>query len=46
MFGGGVVPLGCAPCDGALMSIDDNEDLFSVIGYSYGGGGPHFALPG
>ncbi len=45
MFTGIAPPLGCAPCDGASMSVQENEDLFSAIGYDYGGGGPVFNLP-
>ena len=40
------VPLGWAPCSGALMSIRQFTNLFSLIGATYGGDGVQtFALP-
>src|SRR5262245_30442456 len=39
-------PRGWANCDGQLMSIAQNPDLFSVIGAKFGGNGvTTFALP-
>lgn len=39
-------PVGWAACDGALMTIQQNSALFSLIGTSYGGDGrTTFALP-
>jgi hypothetical protein len=39
-------PAGWLPCDGRLMSIMQNQQLFSLLGPSYGGNGEtDFALP-
>jgi len=39
-------PAGWLPCDGRLMSIMQNQQLFSLLGTSYGGNGvTDFALP-
>lgn len=39
-------PKGWAVCDGSLMSINQNQALFSIIGTTYGGNGiTTFALP-
>jgi microcystin-dependent protein len=39
-------PVGWARCDGSLVSISENEALFSLIGTTYGGDGQNtFALP-
>jgi microcystin-dependent protein len=46
MFGGNFAPLGWAFCEGQLLSIGENEALFSLIGTIYGGDGVNnFALP-
>lgn len=46
MFGGSFAPLGWALCNGQLLSISENEALFSLIGTTYGGDGEStFALP-
>jgi microcystin-dependent protein len=46
IFPWGVVPPGWAQCDGQLLSIGSNQQLFSLIGASYGGDGQTtFALP-
>jgi microcystin-dependent protein len=46
MFGGNFAPAGWAFCDGALMSISENETLFQLIGTTYGGDGQStFAVP-
>jgi microcystin-dependent protein len=46
MFGGNFAPLGWAFCNGQLLSISENEALFSLIGTAYGGDGQStFALP-
>lgn len=46
MFGGNFAPAGWAFCNGALMSIAENDVLFSLIGTTYGGDGQStFALP-
>jgi microcystin-dependent protein len=45
-FAGTVVPRGWAPCNGQLLSIPQNQALFSLIGTYYGGDGrSNFALP-
>jgi len=46
MFPAGWAPRGWAPCDGAILSIQSNTALFSLLGTSYGGNGSTtFALP-
>ncbi|WP_339905628.1 tail fiber protein [uncultured Cyclobacterium sp.] len=46
MFAGNFTPRGYAPCDGRIMSIKDNQSLFSILGDMYGGDGKTtFALP-
>lgn len=46
MFAGNYAPLGWALCDGTVMSISENESLFTLIGTTYGGDGQStFALP-
>jgi microcystin-dependent protein len=46
MFGGNFAPAGWAFCDGALMPIAENDQLFTLIGTTYGGDGQStFALP-
>lgn len=46
MFGGNFAPRGYAFCAGQLMSIAQNDALFSLIGTTYGGDGQvTFALP-
>ena len=45
-FAGAVVPKGWALCNGALLSIQANSALFSLLGTYYGGNGTStFALP-
>ena len=40
------LPDGWMPCVGTLMSIEDNQILFALIGTTYGGNGStDFALP-
>ena len=42
------VPVGWAACNGALVEPNSNAALFSLIGYTYGGGrggNTQFALP-
>lgn len=42
----GIVPKGWAPCNGQLLSIAQNQALFSILGTSFGGDGiTTFALP-
>ncbi|MGO4109344.1 phage tail protein [Paenibacillus sp. YAF4_2] len=46
MFGGTFAPVGWAFCNGQLLSISENDVLFSLIGTTYGGDGQlTFALP-
>ncbi|SLN64438.1 Phage Tail Collar Domain protein [Roseovarius albus] len=46
LFAGGYAPQGWAFCDGQTLPISGNEDLFSLIGTTYGGDGrTTFALP-
>lgn len=46
LAGFGLVPRGWALCDGSLLSIRQNQALFSLIGTTYGGDGVNtFALP-
>lgn len=46
MFAGNFAPLGWAFCAGQVMAISDNENLFQLIGTTYGGDGTStFALP-
>lgn len=45
-FCGDILPAGWLACDGAIISMSDYEDLFSVIGTTYGGNGTDtFAVP-
>jgi len=45
-FGGTTVPRGWALCNGALLAIQTNQALFSLLGTYYGGDGIRtFALP-
>lgn len=46
MFGGTFAPVGWAFCDGSVLPIAGNEDLFQLIGSTFGGDGQsNFALP-
>lgn len=46
LFAGTRAPQNFAFCDGSLIKVSDNQILFSVIGYTYGGDGvTTFALP-
>lgn len=45
-FAFGITPKGWAPCAGQLLSIQQNQALFSLLGVTYGGNGiTNFALP-
>jgi microcystin-dependent protein len=37
IFAGNFPPAGWAFCDGQLMSISENDTLFTLIGTTYGG---------
>lgn len=46
MFGGNFAPVGWLPCNGQLLSISENEALYSLLGTTYGGDGQStFGLP-
>ena len=46
MFAGNFAPQGWAFCDGQVLSIADNDALFSLFGTAYGGDGTNtFGLP-
>jgi microcystin-dependent protein len=46
MFGGNFAPQGWATCDGQILSISENEALYTLIGTTYGGDGMNnFGLP-
>jgi len=46
MFGGNFAPQGWATCDGQILSIAENEALYTLVGTTYGGDGVStFALP-
>lgn len=46
MFAGNFAPLGWALCQGQILSISQNDALYSLIGTTYGGDGQTtFALP-
>jgi microcystin-dependent protein len=46
LFAGNYAPVGWAFCDGSLLSIAENDELFSLIGTTYGGdGSTTFGLP-
>lgn len=45
-FSGGVIPRGWALCNGAILAIQTNAALFSLLGTAYGGDGTRtFGLP-
>jgi microcystin-dependent protein len=46
MFGFNFAPVCWLPCDGRLLSISDNGELFSLVGATFGGDGKtNFAVP-
>lgn len=46
IFGFSFAPLDWAACDGAIMPISQNTELFSILGVNYGGNGTTtFGLP-
>lgn len=46
VFAFGLVPQGYAPCDGRLLSINQNQALYSLLGTQFGGDGrTNFGLP-
>jgi microcystin-dependent protein len=45
MFAGDFAPDGWALCDGSALSIDQNNNLFNLIGRTYGGDQTTFNVP-
>jgi microcystin-dependent protein len=46
LFAGNFAPKGWAFCDGQILQIAENNNLFAIIGTTYGGDGRNtFALP-
>lgn len=46
VFAAGMIPFGWASCNGQSLPIDDNKQLFSLLGTTYGGDGKTtFNLP-
>jgi microcystin-dependent protein len=46
LFAGDFVPSGYVACDGSLLAIADNQELFALLGTYYGGdGNTTFAVP-
>lgn len=46
MFGGNFAPIGWAMCDGQIVSIAENDALYTLLGTTYGGDGINtFGLP-
>ena len=46
LFAGNFAPRGWALCNGQLLSINENQALFSILGTTYGGDGrTSFGLP-
>lgn len=45
-FAFGIIPKGWLPCNGQLLSIQQNQALYSLLGTMYGGNGTtNFAVP-
>lgn len=44
-WAGGAVPAGWLQCDGSSVTTAAYPDLFTAIGYTYGGAGANFNLP-
>ena len=44
-FAGGSAPTGFLVCGGQSLTVSSNQDLFDVIGYTYGGSGTSFNVP-
>lgn len=45
LFGGNYAPANWALCQGQTLSASQYPNLFTVIGYTYGGSGANFNLP-
>lgn len=46
MWSAALIPHGWLPCDGRLLSKDENKALFSLLGFNFGGDGvSRFAIP-
>lgn len=44
-FAGSIAPTGWLICDGTLKSTTTYADLFTAVGYTYGGSGSQFGVP-
>ncbi len=44
-FGGATPPEGSLLCDGTSYSVATNQELFDIIGYTFGGSGAVFSVP-
>jgi len=44
-FAGSSAPTGFLVCGGQSLTVSSNQDLFDVIGYTYGGSGTSFNVP-
>jgi microcystin-dependent protein len=45
LFAGNYAPVGYALCNGQMLSVQQNQTLYSIIGNTYGGNQEQFALP-
>jgi len=45
IMAGNIIPMGWVLCDGGTLPLNQNQALFSLIGYTYGGSGASFAVP-
>ena len=45
LYAGLTTPEGWRTCDGSLLLVDENIDLYTLIQTTYGGDDTHFALP-
>jgi microcystin-dependent protein len=46
LFAGNYTPAGYVPCDGRVLPVLDNEALYSLMGTTFGSGGPDtFRVP-
>lgn len=45
MYGGVIAPTGWLMCDGSLKAKVTYADLYTALGYTYGGSGDNFRLP-
>ncbi len=45
MYGSGTIPSGWLECNGDSLLVANYQNLFNVIGYTFGGSGASFSLP-